>query len=101
MIEALHCLVAAHFAARIEQRAHDRLGAATHARSNNTRLGRAAHARPPQLRVEHDLARHVRVRIAIHIDVTVALEMSDHRHARFLLHALDQTAPAARHDAHR
>ena len=33
----------------------------------------------------------------MHIDVTVALEMSDDRHPRFLLHALDQTAPAARH----
>jgi hypothetical protein len=30
--------------------------------------------------------------------VAVALEVADHRHARFLLHTLDEAAPAARHE---
>jgi hypothetical protein len=38
------------------------------------------------------------VGVAIDVDVAVAFEMPDHRHARFLLHALDQTTSAARHD---
>ena len=97
LIKALHCLVPAHLAARVEQRAHDRFGAGP-ATIEQHRFGRAAHAGPPQLCVQHDLARHRRIGIAIDVDVAVALQMSDDRHARFLLHALDQTAPAARHD---
>ncbi len=38
------------------------------------------------------------VGIAIHIHVTVAIEMTDDRNARFFLHSLHQTAAAARHD---
>ena len=38
------------------------------------------------------------IRIAIDVHVAVALEMADHRHARLLLHALDQALAAARHD---
>ena len=34
----------------------------------------------------------------MHIDVADAFEMREHRHARFVLHALDQALAAARHD---
>ena len=37
----------------------------------------------------------------IDIDVADALEVTDHRHARFLLHARDEALAAARHDARR
>ena len=61
-------------------------------------LGSAADAGAAHLGVERDGARHAHVRVAIDVHVAVALEMADHRHARFLLHALDQTLAAARHD---
>ena len=42
--------------------------------------------------------RHVEVGVAIDVDVAHAFEMREHRHARLLLHALDEALAAARHD---
>ena len=62
------------------------------------RLGRAADAGAAQLGVQHDRARHGEVGVAVDIDVAVAFEVPDHRHARFLLHPRHQALAAARHD---
>ena len=62
------------------------------------RLGRPADPRPPHLGVEHDVPRHVPVGGLVDVDVADAVEMRDHRHAAFVLHALDQALAAARHD---
>ena len=68
------------------------------ARVDQQRFGRAADAGAAQLRVLHDLARHVELRIAVDIHVTNAFEMADHRYSRLALHARDQALAAARHD---
>ena len=62
------------------------------------RLGGAADAGAAHLGVERDGARHAHVGVAIDIHVAVAFEVSDHRHARLLLHPRHQTLAAARHD---
>src|SRR5690606_33778783 len=41
---------------------------------------------------------HVDLRRLVDVEVADALEMGEDRHARFVLYALDQRAPAARHD---
>ena len=61
-------------------------------------LRRAAHAGPPHLGVEHDGLGHRGVCRLMHVDVTDAFEMREHRHPRLFLHAGDQALAAARHD---
>ena len=68
------------------------------ARSTSSVSAAAAHAGPPHLGVEHDGLRHGGVGWLMHIDVTDAFEMREHRHARLLLHAGDEAFAAARHD---
>ena len=91
--------IAAHRAAGVEQGTDQRRKMGGHAAPvHQQRFRRAAHAGAPQLGVQHDVLRHLQVRLPVHIHVADALEMSDHRHARLLLHALDQIPAAARHD---
>ena len=62
------------------------------------RLGGAAHAGAPHLGVDHDPLGHVEVGAAVDVGVADALQVREHRHARFLLHARHQALAAARHD---
>ena len=76
-----------------------RAGACARPRAvDQQRLGRAADAGAPQLRVQHDRARHLEVGVAVDVDVADALEVADHRHPRLGLHARDEALAAARHD---
>ena len=91
--------VAAHLAAGVEQRLTSGAQQPPGIRLIDKQgLGRAANARPPHLRIEHDCARHIEIGGLVHIDVADAFEMREHRHARLLLHALDEALAAARHD---
>ena len=67
-------------------------------RVDQQRLGRAADAGAAQLGVEHDGARHGEIGGGIDIDMAVAVEMGEDRHARLALDARDQALAAARHD---
>src|SRR6185312_16563980 len=90
---------ATHFAARIQQSAHDgdqvRVDAAA---IDEERLRRPADAGAAHLCVEGNGLRHAQVRIAIDIHVTVAFQVADDGHPGLLLHASYQTLAATRHD---
>ena len=60
--------------------------------------GSPADARATHLGIQRDGARHAHIGVAVDVHVTVALEVPDDRHPRFLLHALDEAAAPARHD---
>ena len=62
------------------------------------RLGRSANAGAAHFGVQHQRARFGEIGLRVHIGVADAFEMREHRHARFRLHARDQTSAAARHD---
>jgi hypothetical protein len=98
-IDALRSLITAQFAAalgqRVEQRRQQRFRASP---IHQQRLCRAADAGATQLRIQNDIARHLRISVAIHIDMAQPFQMTDHRHPRLGLHTLDQTAPTTRHD---
>ena len=102
LVDLLHGVIAAHLAAGrqqiLDQRRQVRRDAGP---VHQQRLGGAADAGAPQLGVEHDGARHGQVGVPVHVDMAVAFEVADHRHARFLLDARHQALAAARHDAHR
>ena len=61
-------------------------------------FGRAANAGATHFGIEQDLARHIERCMFMHIDMAHAIEMREDRHARFLLHAPDQTFAAARYN---
>jgi hypothetical protein len=66
--------VAAHLAASIDQRPEERCQQARRAPGvDEHRLGGAADAGAPQLRVHDDRARHVEVRVAVDVDMAVAV----------------------------
>ena len=95
----LRRLVAAHRAARGEQRLdergeHRRRGGAV----DQQRLGGAADAGAPHLRIDDDPDRLVEVRRAIDVDVHEPFEMREDGDPRLALHALDEALAAARHD---
>ncbi len=91
--------IAAHLAARRQQRLHQRRQMRrAHVAIDQQRLRRAAHAGAAHFRIQHDTFRHRQICIAMHIHVANAFEVPDHRHARFLAHARNQIFSAARHD---
>ena len=99
LVGALRVRIASHLAARLDQRIDQRheMGLRRGA-IDEQRLRRAAHTGPPHLGVEHDGLRHGGIGRLMHIDVTDAFEMREHRHPRLLLHAGDEAFAAARHD---
>src|SRR5580704_9286202 len=60
-------------------------------------LGCAANAGAAHLGVEHDAPSHRELGVAVDIDVTVALEMTDDRHTSLRLYARHQTLTPSRH----
>ncbi len=59
------------------------------------RLRRATHARAPELRIQQHGAGHVEIGLLMHIDMIVAVEMRENRHAGFGLHARNEALPRA------
>ena len=96
-IDGLYAVIAAYFAAGIEQRV-DQGRKMTRRRLaiDEQRLGSAADAGAPQLGVQHDGHRHRQVRCTIDVDVAIAIEVTDHRHPSLLLHAGDEALATAR-----
>ena len=91
--------VAAHLAACFEQRLYQRGQDIRRGRRiDEQRFRRPAHAGAAHLGVEHDAHRHVEIGVTVDVGVAEALEVREHRHARLLLHALDQALAATRHD---
>ncbi len=91
--------IAAHGAAGVEKRAHEgaEMGVG-HRPVDQQRLGRAADAGAPHLGVQHDVAGHGEVGAGMDVDVAIAVEMGEDRHARFRLHPGDEAFSPARHD---
>ena len=98
-VDRLHRPVAAHRAAGVEQRLHQRCEMGRrHGSIDEQRLRRAANAGAPELRVEQHLPRHRKIGFGVDINVVVAIEMRENRHPRLGLHALDKALAAARND---
>ncbi len=92
-------LVAAHLATGSEERLdHRRDVSRGRGRVEQHGLGSTTDTGAAELGVEHDLARHVHVGRSVHVDVAIALQVTDHRHARLLLDACDEVLASARHD---
>ncbi len=97
--ELARCLVPAQFDALVlidfpEPRQH----AIGDAARNEQRFHRVAGPEALSLGVVRDADGLVDVRLVVDIDVTHAVQMLDHRNARFLHYALDQAFAAARDD---
>ena len=99
LVDGLRRLVAADLAAGIDQHLDQRLEMRCRRGAiDQQSFGRAADAGAAHLGVEHDRLGHVERGRLVDIDMADAFEMREHRHARFRLHAADQTLAAARHD---
>jgi hypothetical protein len=89
--------IAAHFAARGDQRVDDGkrrgIGAV-----DQDRFGRAADAGAAHLGVDRKIDCPGRIGGAVDIEVIDPVEMREHRHARLVLNAGDQPLAAARND---
>ena len=74
---------AAHFAARADQIGHQhRQMRGRAAPVDQQRFRRAANAGAAHFGVEHNLARHFQIGLAIHIDMHQPIQMAHDRHAR-------------------
>ena len=93
-------LIAAHLAAGREQRTAADGARCVAAQARSTSSVSAEPQTPVRRIFAFSTMRFaiVKICVAMHIHVANALEMPDHRHPRFLLHARNQTLSAARHD---